>query len=457
MKQSVLQRYENVKLLSATPFYTKSQLDMEYLLSLKVEYLLQNHLHEAGILGEEDTDIPYMWGLWDKTDYHKGWEDPTSQLRGHFLGHWLSAAAYMYKLKEEPRLKGKIEYIIGKLAECQERNGNGWAAGIPEKYLQWVAEGKTVWAPHYNIHKTFMGLIDVARIMDNKQAYEIAANFAEWFYKWSGQFSEEKMQDILECETGGMMEAFADLYSLSKDPKHLELMKRYERSRLFDRMMADEDILTNTHANTTIPEIHGLCRAFEVTGDKRYYDRMEKYWMLAVEKRGVLATGGQTLGEIWMPENMGARYGYKNQEHCTVYNMIRLADYLYRATGDVKYQDYIEVNLYNGTMAQCFYKGYNSDYGHHLSYGAGYKKTVVTYFLPLGPGAKKPWASEKNDFFCCHGSAVQACATFQNYIFYKRDKGIIINQYIDAIWEENEKTVILKRDHLEEEIHRPKF
>ena len=47
-----------------------------------------------------------------------------------------------------------------------------------------------------------------------------------------------------------------------------------------------------------------------------------------------------------------ARLGDKNQEHCIVYNMMRLADYLLRWTGDVAYADYWERNLYNGILAQ---------------------------------------------------------------------------------------------------------
>ena len=43
-------------------------------------------------------------------------------------------------------------------------------------------------------------------------------------------------------------------------------MERYDRPRLFERLLAGEDALTNMHANTTIPEAHGAARAWEVTG-----------------------------------------------------------------------------------------------------------------------------------------------------------------------------------------------
>ena len=107
------------------------------------------------------------------------------------------------------------------------------------------------------------------------------------------------------------------------------------------------------HANTTIPEILGAARAWEVTGDDRWRAIVDAYWRAAVTERGYFATGGQTCGEIWTPPHeQAARLGDKNQEHCTVYNMMLLADRLLRWTGDPAYADYWERNLYNGILAQ---------------------------------------------------------------------------------------------------------
>ena len=83
------------------------------------------------------------------------------------------------------------------------------------------------------------------------------------------------------------------------------------------------------HANTTIPEVQGAARAWEVTGERRWRDIVEAYWRSAVTDRGYFATGGQTNGEIWTPPfKQAAHLSEKNQEHCVVYNMMRLADYL---------------------------------------------------------------------------------------------------------------------------------
>lgn len=103
-------------------------------------------------------------------------------------------------------------------------------------------------------------------------------------------------------------------------------------------MLENRDALTNWHANTTIPEAQGAARAWEVTGGDRLRAIVEAYWDWAVTRRGTYVTGGPTCGEIWSPPfEQAAGLGDKNQEHCTVSNMVRLAEYLWRWTGDERH------------------------------------------------------------------------------------------------------------------------
>lgn len=410
--------YNQVKLLHGI-LMQKARMNRDYIMRLKNHNLLQNYYLEAG-----------LWSSSSKPEgIHWGWESPTCQLRGHFLGHWLSAAARIYASTGDMEVKAKADYIVSELARCQKENGGEWAGSIPEKYFHWIARGKQVWAPHYTVHKTFMGLIEMYSLAGNEQALEIAVNWAKWFYRWTGQFTREQMDNILDYETGGMLEVWADLYSITHDREHLELIYRYDRPRLFNALLEGIDALTNMHANTTIPEVLGAARAYEVTGEKRWRDVVEAYWDLAVEKRGYFCTGGQTLGEVWTPPgHMSARLGEKNQEHCTVYNMMRLAEVLFRWTGEAKYADYWERNLYNGILAQGYWTGTYKSGGKSEFPGRG----LITYFLPLYAGAMKGWGSETEDFWCCHGTLVQANAAHNMGIYYKRGNEFIIAQYIPS-------------------------
>jgi DUF1680 family protein len=95
--------------------------------------------------------------------------------------------------------------------------------------------------------------------------------------------------------------------------------------------------------------------------------------------------------------------------------MIRLADYLFRWTGDASYADYIERNLYNGILAQ-----------QHPKTG------MIAYFLPLEAGARKIWGHPTYDFWCCHGTLVQAHTLYPELIYYSNNQGITISQYIPS-------------------------
>ena len=94
----------------------------EYLMKLTSENLLLNYKLEAGRYSGRELD----------SDAHRGWESPVCQLRGHFLGHWLSAAAIHYDMSGDMELKAKADAIIDELAECQKDNGGQWAGPIAE-------------------------------------------------------------------------------------------------------------------------------------------------------------------------------------------------------------------------------------------------------------------------------------------------------------------------------------
>ena len=394
-----------------------------YMMSLSSENLLLNFTHEAG--------LRLSFNSGEQAGMHGGWESPLCQLRGHFLGHWLSAAAMHYAATGDMEVKAKADAIIAVLGECQQSNGGEWVGSIPEKYLTWIAQGHAVWAPHYTLHKTLMGLLDMYEMTGNEQALSIAVNFAKWFFRWSAQFTREEFDNILDVETGGMLEVWVQLYNITKEPEHMELVDRYYRGRLFDALLRGEDVLTNMHANTTIPEVLGAARAYEVTGEQKWMDIVKAYWDSAVTERGTYATGGQTCGEIWTPKHeMNARLGDKNQEHCTVYNMMRLAEFLFRWTGEARFMDYWERNLYNGILAQAYWDGQsNYSHGQHAEHP---KTGLLTYFLPLRGGSQKFWASETQDFFCCHGTLVQANAAHNNGMYYWNENGIAVCQYFDS-------------------------
>ncbi len=88
----------------------REQDNRDYMMKLENKYLLRNYLLEAGRISGRGMDLNAMGG----------WEDPSCQLRGHFLGHWLSAAALHYYENGDKELWAKACTIIDELAICQK-------------------------------------------------------------------------------------------------------------------------------------------------------------------------------------------------------------------------------------------------------------------------------------------------------------------------------------------------
>lgn len=393
----------------------------DYLNRLKTENLLISHYLESGII-----NLPYL-----PQGIHGGWDSVTSNIRGTVVGHWLSAAAHLYAETGDMVLKARADFIVSELGRCQQENGGEWFFPIPEKYLYWLKRGKHALAPQYVCHKNMMGLLDMYLYAGNQEALEIDLKAANWFYRFTNDVTREQMNEMMDIEeTGGIMEHWANLYAVTHDPHHLELMHRYERPLLFEPLSRGEDVLTNMHANMTIPEVIGAARAYEVTGEERYRKIVENYWDLAVRKRGMYVTGGQTSGEVWTPMGQqAARLGAMTQEHCSVYNMMRLSEYLLRWTGDSEYADYFERNLYNGIFAQGYWRGRDRPM---LCEPVNPTPTLVAYYLPLMAGAQKKWGSELDHFWCCHCTLLQANASLNEGIYYQSGREIAVCQYLPS-------------------------
>ena len=401
----------NVRMLPGL-FQRRMKLNEDYLMELDPGCLLQNFYIEAGIIppGGQVINEP------EKAKMHWGWEAPSCQLRGHFLGHWLSAAAALCAGGDKPELKARIGFIVDELAKCQELNGGEWVGSIPEKYFAMLKPGRYIWSPQYTMHKTIMGLKDVYDRLGNEKALEILDRLADWYVRWVKENLEDDPQIVFRGEQAGMLEVWADLYALTKKEKYLFLVHAYENNELFARLDNGGDALSDNHANASIPLSHGAARLAEITGDRKWAKRLEAFWKTAVEERGMFATTGCNAGEFWIPPHEQGKYlGKEDQEFCTVYNMVRTAEYLFRRSGEKKYADYIERALYNGFLA-------------HQNPETG----MPTYFLPLIPGSRKKWGSRTRDFWCCFGTMVQAQTMYPELIWYTGEDSITVSQYIPS-------------------------
>jgi len=357
---------EDVRLLDG-PFKHAMDLDKEYLLALDVDRLLHNFRLNAGIPS--------------KAQPLGGWEEPKGELRGHFVGHYLSTCALMYASTSDKQLKEKGDTVVAGLAECQKKIGSGYLSAYPESFIDRVENRVQVWAPYYTLHKIFAGLQDMYVYCDNKEALDVCKKFGDWAIARNSKLTDEQMQAMLQTEHGGMNETLANLYALTGEEKYLKISLRFNHHRVIDPCSDLDDPLTGLHANTQIPKFIGTARQYELTGDHALKTASLFFWNTVVRERSYVI-GGHSDGEGFSPkERLSQALGPNTTETCNTYNMLKLTRHLFCWNPKAEYADYYERALFNHILASQ-----NPETG------------IMCYYVPLRSGSRRNFNTPKESF-----------------------------------------------------------
>src|ERR1035438_6956710 len=326
----------NSRLLEG-PFKHAQDLDLQYLLSLDVDRLLYPFRINAGLPSDAK---PYG-----------GWEEPKSEVRGHFVGHYLSACGLMYASTGDERLKQKGAALVAGLAACQAKFPSGYLSAYPEEFIDRVEKQKQVWAPYYTLHKIFAGLLDMYVLCGDQQALDVARKFGDWAIARNARLTDEQMQAMLGNEHGGMNECLANLYGLTGEEKYLAISRRFNHQAVIGPASQRQDKLTGLHANTQFPKFIGVSRQYELSGDESLRSAATFFWDTVVHERSYVI-GGNSDREMFTPkEKLSTAFGPSTTETCNTYNMLKLTRHLFCWNPQVEYADYYERALYNHILA----------------------------------------------------------------------------------------------------------
>lgn len=198
-------------------------LDIDNLLSLDPKQQLYNYYDTYGI---PTTGCPVS----------DGWDSPTTKLKGHGTGHYLSAMSMAYVSCQDKQkkalLQSRITLMLDEMRRCQERTfvwsdslgryfeardvapeaelrdlkgswkdfdaykqdyrhyGYGYMNAIPPQHCVLIEMYRPynnedwVWAPYYTVHKQLAGLIDIANIVEDKAISEKALLIARDMGLW---------------------------------------------------------------------------------------------------------------------------------------------------------------------------------------------------------------------------------------------------------------------------------
>ena len=215
----------DVRLVGNNRLTSNRDMDIENLLSLDVTQQLYNYRDTYGLPTEGYTESD-------------GWDSPTTKLKGHGSGHYMSALAFAYASTadagQKAALKANIKRMVDELRACQEmtfvydkvlgryreardlapeaelvkmkgtweafdqykkdcsKYGYGYINAIPAQHPVLIENYTAynnhsgVWAPYYSIHKQLAGLIDIANNIDDEEiaakALLIAKDMGLWVW-----------------------------------------------------------------------------------------------------------------------------------------------------------------------------------------------------------------------------------------------------------------------------------
>jgi len=380
----------DVRLLDG-PYRDAMVRDQQYLLSLDQDRLLHTFRVTAGL---PSTAQPLG-----------GWESPDTELRGHAVGHYLSAVSIMYASTGDERFKTKADSLVAEFAKVQEAEGHkfhpGYLSAFPEEFFDRVEARQRVWAPYYTIHKIMAGLFDAYQLAGNAQALDVLKKEADWVYARNARLTETQRQAMLQTEQGGMVEVLANLYAVTSDDRYLQAARMFEHKRMLDPLANGVDPLDNVHANTQIPKIIGSAREYELTGDKRDYEIATYFWDRVVHHR-TFVMGGNSDNEAFFPESETSHHlGASGPETCNTYNMLKLTRHLFSWNPSAETMDFYERALLN-----------------HILGSQDPKTGGVLYYCPLKPGAFKTFSTPEDSFWCCVGTGMENHAKYNDSIYF---------------------------------------
>lgn len=214
-----------------------------------------------------------------------GWEAEDCGLRGHFVGHFLSACSKFAFSDNDKKLKEKTNVNVNILEECAK--SNGYLSAFEESVMDTleVEEDRNVWAPYYTFHKILQGLVDSYKYVENKKALKLAENLVDYISARFSKLSYWKIDNILrpvklnpKNEFGGMGDVLYSIYEINKDEKVLELAKIFDREYFTGNLSKGLDLLDNLHANTHLPMIISAMHRYNITKEKKFRMAAENFY-----------------------------------------------------------------------------------------------------------------------------------------------------------------------------------
>jgi uncharacterized protein len=239
--------------------------------------------------------------------------------------------------------------------------------------------------------------------------------------------------------------AMVDIYRVTGEPRYLELAKKFLEMRNLvsngdddnqDRIPFLQQQEAMGHAVRANYLYAGAADLYLETGDQQLWEPLEAIWKNAVEKKTYITGGCGALYDGASPDGSsdqstisrvhqayGRNYQLPNvtahNETCAAIGSVLWNWRMFRATGEARYVDVLEVALYNAVLAGISLDGTNYFYVNPLR---------QTEPLPT----KLRWSRQRVPFvtsYCCPPNVLRTIAEVGSYAYSKTNDAVWMNLY----------------------------
>ncbi len=330
-----------------------------------------------------------------------GWYDPQGFAGAHPFGQFVSGLARMYATTHDVRFKEKVARLVHGFRLTMAADGFFYSSAKVAK--EW---------PCYLYDKNCIGMRDAFTLTGNREALTVLSRMTDWAMKNLPQRSDEWYT---------LPENLYNCYALTKEPRYLELAKRYDYSNGFYNEFAkgQNAFHPNLHAYSHVNTLCSAARIYQATGDPKYFDALDNAWRYLTTTQ-MYASGGWGPDEHFVEEGKGKLAAYLDstgqgfETPCGSYANVNLDRYMMRFTGDGKYGDNMERVLYNGILAAL----------PPMADGHSF------YYSDYRPGTQKMRREET--WTCCSGTYAQITADYPLNVFLKNGQDLFVNLFVPS-------------------------